>query len=69
MSLLLLREMSTAHGTLSFLRKMLTRSKIGGRVCVSLLDNMVRLYDAEEGTEGAQAFDIGYGAFHAFIST
>jgi hypothetical protein len=40
-------------------RKLLSRSTIGARVCVSLLDGMVKLYDAEESSEGAQAFDVG----------
>lgn len=39
---------------------MLSRSKIGARICVALLDNMTRLYDEEDGTDGAQAFDVGY---------
>lgn len=38
---------------------MLTRTAIGARVCVSLLDDMLKLYDAEESSEGAQAFDVG----------
>ncbi|KAJ7695081.1 spinocerebellar ataxia type 10 protein domain-containing protein, partial [Mycena rosella] len=43
--------------------KMLTRAVTGVRICISLLDNMVRLYDAEDATEGARAFDIGYEIF------
>ncbi|KAJ6496780.1 spinocerebellar ataxia type 10 protein domain-containing protein [Mycena vulgaris] len=43
--------------------KMLTRTVTGVRICISLLDNMVRLYDAEDATEGARAFDIGYEIF------
>ena len=39
--------------------KMLTRTTIGARVCISLLDDMLKLYDAEESSEGAQAFDVG----------
>jgi len=39
--------------------KMLTRTTIGVRVCISLLDNMLKLYDAGESSEGAQAFDVG----------
>lgn len=38
---------------------LLTRSKVGVRVCIGLLDNMVRLHEAEEGTDGAEAFDVG----------
>lgn len=40
--------------------KMLTRTTVGARVCISLLDDMLKLYDAEESSEGAQAFDVGY---------
>ncbi|KAJ7493437.1 spinocerebellar ataxia type 10 protein domain-containing protein [Mycena galericulata] len=43
--------------------KMLIRTVSGVRICVSLLDNMVRLYDAEDASEGARAFDIGYEIF------
>ncbi|KAJ7623465.1 spinocerebellar ataxia type 10 protein domain-containing protein [Roridomyces roridus] len=48
--------------------KMLTRTVAGVRICVHLLDNMVRLYDAEDGSEGARAFDIGYEIFSRIIS-
>ena len=41
-------------------RRLLTKSKVGVRVCIGLLDNMVRLHEAEEGTDAAKAFDIGY---------
>ncbi|KAF9005974.1 spinocerebellar ataxia type 10 protein domain-containing protein [Cyathus striatus] len=47
--------------------KMLTKTDIGTRICISLLDDMLRLYDAAEGTEGAEAFDIGYGIFSKLI--
>ncbi|KAF7294489.1 Ataxin-10-like protein [Mycena kentingensis (nom. inval.)] len=43
--------------------KMLTRTVIGVRICICLLDNMVKLYEAEEGTDEARAFDIGYTIF------
>ncbi|KAF9258921.1 hypothetical protein L218DRAFT_876002 [Marasmius fiardii PR-910] len=43
--------------------KMLTRTPIGARLCVCLLDNMVKLYDAEETSEGGLAFDVGYHIF------
>ncbi|KAF8075063.1 spinocerebellar ataxia type 10 protein domain-containing protein [Lyophyllum atratum] len=39
---------------------MLTRTAVGSRVCVSLLDDMLKLYEAEESSVGAQAFDVGY---------
>ncbi|KAF9453597.1 hypothetical protein P691DRAFT_658323 [Macrolepiota fuliginosa MF-IS2] len=40
--------------------KLLCKASVGVRVCVCLLDNMLRLFEAEDGTEGARAFDIGY---------
>jgi ataxin-10 len=43
----------------SLLSTMLGRSTIGARVCVTLLDNMVKLFEAEGASQGAQAFDIG----------
>ncbi|KAJ6624949.1 spinocerebellar ataxia type 10 protein domain-containing protein [Mycena sp. CBHHK59/15] len=43
--------------------KLLTRTATGVRICISLLDNMVQLYDAEDASEGARAFDIGYEIF------
>ncbi|THU91515.1 hypothetical protein K435DRAFT_232145 [Dendrothele bispora CBS 962.96] len=43
--------------------KMLTRTTIGSRICVLLLDNMVKLYDADEGSDGGKAFDTGYEIF------
>ncbi|KAJ7746864.1 spinocerebellar ataxia type 10 protein domain-containing protein [Mycena maculata] len=49
--------------------KMLTRTVAGVRICVSLLDNMVQLYDAEDGSEGARAFDIGYEIFSRVMAT
>jgi ataxin-10 len=42
-----------------FCRLKLCSTKIGIRLCVSLLDKMVELYDAEEPSDGARAFDIG----------
>ncbi|KAG6891267.1 hypothetical protein C0995_008519 [Termitomyces sp. Mi166 len=39
---------------------MLTRTAVGARVCVTLLDDMLKLYEAEEPSVGAQAFDVGY---------
>jgi hypothetical protein len=38
---------------------MLTRTTIGTRLCVSLLDNMVKLYEADEGSDAGKAFDTG----------
>lgn len=37
---------------------MFTKTTIGARICVFLLDDMVTLYDAEEGSDGAKAFDV-----------
>ncbi|KAJ3893332.1 spinocerebellar ataxia type 10 protein domain-containing protein [Lentinula edodes] len=49
--------------------KMLTRTPIGARICIILLDDMVKLYDADEGSEGARAFDVGYSIFTRIIET
>lgn len=42
---------------------MLCTTPIGARVCISLLDRMVTLFDAPETSDGAKAFDIGYAFF------
>ncbi|KAF8889372.1 hypothetical protein BD779DRAFT_1662135 [Infundibulicybe gibba] len=47
--------------------KMLGRTTIGIRLCISILDNMVKLYDAEEASEGAQAFDVSYDILSRLI--
>ncbi|KAJ3720947.1 spinocerebellar ataxia type 10 protein domain-containing protein [Lentinula raphanica] len=47
--------------------KILTRTSIGARICVLLLDDMVKLFDAEEGSDGARAFDVGYSIFTRII--
>lgn len=39
--------------------QLLVKSKVGVRICIGLLDNMVGLHEADEGSEGAKAFDIG----------
>jgi len=44
--------------TVSFSLKLCT-SDIGARVCVLLLNSMVKLYDAEDASDGARAFDVG----------
>ncbi|KAF8909342.1 spinocerebellar ataxia type 10 protein domain-containing protein [Gymnopilus junonius] len=46
---------------------LLTRTKVGVRICIGLLDNMVGLHEAEEGSDGAKAFDVGYAIFTQFI--
>ncbi|KAG2011693.1 hypothetical protein CC2G_011781 [Coprinopsis cinerea AmutBmut pab1-1] len=43
--------------------KMLAKTAIGARVCVALLDGMLRLYEAEEESEGGKAFNVGYAIF------
>lgn len=46
---------------------LLTKSRGGARICTTLLDRVVLLYDAEESTDGAKAFDYGYHLFaHLF---
>jgi ataxin-10 len=35
------------------------KSKVGIRMSIGLLDKMVVLHEAEEGSEGAKAFDVG----------
>ena len=39
--------------------QLLVKTKVGVRMCIGLLDNMIKLHDVEEGSEGAKAFDIG----------
>ena len=39
--------------------KMLVSTPIGIRACIYLLDDMLKLYEAEEASYGAQAFDVG----------
>ena len=41
-------------------RVMLCTTPVGARVCISLLDRMVELFDAPDPSDGAKAFDIGY---------
>ncbi|KAF4593301.1 hypothetical protein EYR38_009015 [Pleurotus pulmonarius] len=43
--------------------KMLCKTSIGCRICISLLDGMSRLYEAHEDSDGARAFDVGYDIF------
>ncbi|KAF8967697.1 spinocerebellar ataxia type 10 protein domain-containing protein [Flammula alnicola] len=47
--------------------QLLVKTKVGVRICIGLLDNMVNLHEADEGSEGAKAFDIGYAIFTQFI--
>lgn len=46
-------------------------SRTGVRVCINLLDSMVKLHDAEDQSDGAKAFDIGCDSisqFYAYIN-
>ncbi|KAF9074916.1 spinocerebellar ataxia type 10 protein domain-containing protein [Rhodocollybia butyracea] len=45
----------------------LTRTAVGGRICVTLLDDMAKLYDADEASDGGRAFDVGYSIFIRII--
>ncbi|KAK2463664.1 hypothetical protein APHAL10511_004415 [Amanita phalloides] len=47
--------------------KLLCTTVIGSRICIMILDTMIRLYDAEEQSDGGQAFDIGYEIFSLLI--
>ncbi|KAG2122107.1 spinocerebellar ataxia type 10 protein domain-containing protein [Suillus clintonianus] len=48
-------------------RSLLTKTRVGARICITLLDRVVLLYDAEESSDGAKAFDYGYHLFaHLF---
>jgi ataxin-10 len=40
-------------------RQLMVKSKVGIRMSVVLLDKMTLLHEAEEGSEGAKAFDVG----------
>jgi ataxin-10 len=40
-------------------RQLMVESNVGVRICIGLLDKMVTFHEAEEGSEGARAFDIG----------
>jgi len=47
--------------------KLLCKTIIGSRICISILDTMIRLYDADEQSDGGQAFDFGYEIFSLLI--
>ena len=47
---------------------MLCTTSIGARMCVSLLDGMVKLYDAED-SHGTNAFDVGSVILRSCLST
>lgn len=52
-----------ANYLLSPTRNRLTDSPNGPRLCISLLDRMASLFDAEETPDGTRAFEIGYVRF------
>lgn len=37
----------------------MVKSNVGIRMSIALLDKMIVLHEAEEGSEGAKAFDVG----------
>lgn len=43
--------------------RLLVHATVGSRLCVCLLDKMAKTYEAEEGSEEARAFDLGYAIF------
>ncbi|KAI0350670.1 hypothetical protein OH77DRAFT_1430661 [Trametes cingulata] len=47
--------------------ELLTRSPRGPRVCLTMLDRIACLFEAEESTEEGRAFDIGYAIFKRII--
>jgi ataxin-10 len=47
---------------------MLCAADIGARICVSLLDGMVKLHDAED-NHGTSAFDVGCVILLAYLVT
>lgn len=38
-------------------RELLVETQVGARLCIALLDRMVTLHDAEESSDGGEAFD------------
>ncbi|KZT01323.1 uncharacterized protein LAESUDRAFT_664148 [Laetiporus sulphureus 93-53] len=66
-------DMRTASSTFIFILncihgnrerlEMLIRSPRGPRLCICVLDRINSLVDAEEATDGAHAFDVGYEVF------
>ncbi|KAI0658023.1 spinocerebellar ataxia type 10 protein domain-containing protein [Cubamyces menziesii] len=47
--------------------ELLTTSPRGPRICLTMLDRMASLFEAEESTEEGRAFDIGYEVFKRVI--
>ena len=46
-------------GTLLKNRGLIAETRVGARICITLLDRMVTLYDAEDSSDGGKAFDFG----------
>ena len=40
-------------------RGLIAETRVGARICITLLDRMVTLYDAEDSSDGGKAFDFG----------
>ncbi|KAI0372746.1 hypothetical protein BV20DRAFT_991022 [Pilatotrama ljubarskyi] len=47
--------------------ELLTRSPRGPRICLTMLDRIASLFEAEESSEEGRAFDIGYAIFKRII--
>ncbi|KAI0644173.1 spinocerebellar ataxia type 10 protein domain-containing protein [Trametes meyenii] len=47
--------------------ELLTRSPRGPRICLTMLDRIAALFEAEEASEEGRAFDIGYEVFARLI--
>lgn len=46
---------------------LLAKTRVGARTCITLLDRMTNLHDAEESSDSGRAFDYGYHLFaHLF---
>lgn len=40
-------------------RGLLAETQVGARICITLLDRMATLYDAEDSSDEGKAFDYG----------
>ncbi|KAI0666754.1 spinocerebellar ataxia type 10 protein domain-containing protein [Trametes maxima] len=49
--------------------ELLTRSPRGPRICLTMLDRIAALFEAEEASEEGRAFDIGYEVFERLVET
>ncbi|KAI5989338.1 spinocerebellar ataxia type 10 protein domain-containing protein [Pisolithus albus] len=57
-----------APSIIVFLRALLVKTRIGVRLCITLLDRMTDLHDAEESSDAGRAFDYGYHLFSHLFS-